>query len=746
MPTLVVKHPDGSETEHELSGELKIGRQDANDLVLTEGGVSRQHARFFVEGGKVMLEDLSSANGTYVDGERIGEAVALTPQSQVVLGDYELKLKSGGRPATSARRASKPASAEPAPEEGGPRSTRALPTLKPARPPGERLAKGERPAPNPAPAGAAPQPVLRGLTGPWANKTYPLKGKLVVGRAPPAAVLLEDDSISRKHAELERNPRGAVFLRDLGSANGTLLNGERLSQEPVEINPGDIIQFGMVEVVYESGDEVSNVPVRRDRSGAGPAVKGKSKGKSDPSDVLPAANKKKKLFIVAGAAVSLLLAAGVVKQMTTPPPPPPEVPTGDGPEVVGENFKEKVQELLSQCRSFASTDMGSEPQWEKAEAKCEEARVLDPINSEVNTLIKKIKIEKEAHTYFEAGTKLLSRLKEEEALDQFQKIPKESQYFRRAKIKVDEALVQVKKKAQDDCKRYLDDNQWLAAVPRCDRYMGFWCQTQTREDLEPPIGYTLSLEGRVGKRQWRPKDKMFVRFLQARVRLDPNAEPWKCVAGYDSEREDTDSPAAKVKRMFKEKYSNAYMNSALFDYWAGRGNESLSKLQKVRSNYEQAALHGQTDLLIKDVGTVDQLFKTGQTLLTAGELEKAAEPFDEALEIDKRLMMDMWETVPSFYRKNIQNDIAEKAYERGRDWIKREDPMRACRLWKIGFRFYKGNTDLIRVLSNVCSTRGTQLFGGAGSCADLAEVANWAVPGDGLEEKMAKKKEELQCK
>ena len=39
MPTLVVKHPDGSETEHELSGELKIGRQEGNELVLTEGGL-----------------------------------------------------------------------------------------------------------------------------------------------------------------------------------------------------------------------------------------------------------------------------------------------------------------------------------------------------------------------------------------------------------------------------------------------------------------------------------------------------------------------------------------------------------------------------------------------------------------------------------------------------------------------------------------------------------------------------------
>jgi tetratricopeptide (TPR) repeat protein len=201
-----------------------------------------------------------------------------------------------------------------------------------------------------------------------------------------------------------------------------------------------------------------------------------------------------------------------------------------------------------------------------------------------------------------------------------------------------------------------------------------------------------------------------------------------------------------VKKMFKERYPNAYMNAAMFDYWGGRGNESLAKLQKVRSNYELASLHNQTDLLIKDVGNVDNLFKSGSTLLTEGEIEKAAEPFEEALEVDKRLMGELWESVPSFYRKNIQQDMADKAYERGRDWAKRDDQQRACRLWKVGFRFYKGNTDLIRVLSNLCSTQATKLLASASSCRELNEVLVWAVAGDGVEEKVAKKREELQCR
>jgi pSer/pThr/pTyr-binding forkhead associated (FHA) protein/tetratricopeptide (TPR) repeat protein len=738
MPTLIVRHPDGTENEYELTGELKIGRHDSNDLVLTEGGVSRQHARLFVEGGKVLVEDLGSSNGTYVDGERVSEAVALTPQSQLAVGDYELKLKGGARGANGARKGGKSGSAAAvAPalgsDEGAPRATRALPSVKPARPPGAQLAKRERPAPGAAPAASGAGPVLRGLTGPWANKTYPLKGKLVVGRMPPAAVLLEDDSISRKHAEVERNARGVAILRDLGSANGTLLNGERIGQEPLELTPGDIIQFGMVEMVYEA-EEGAAVPARRERGGAA------------GRDAAPAAASggSRKLLVVAGALVALILVAGVVKKVSggsggtgnddpgVPKPPDPTV---------------ELQETLSACRSFASMEMGNEPQWAKAEVACDKALNIDPINAEANTLIKRIKIEKQASDYFAQGTKALERLKEEDALDLFRKIPRESQYFRRAKLKVDEALTQVKDRAERDCKQYLRDSAWSAAVPRCERYMGFWCQGK-KDEIEPPLGFTLVLDGRprAAKKEWQPKDKLFLQFLQARRKLDPNVAPWVCPESeYFREEERGTTPAEMAKKAFRERYSENLMFAAMQDYWAGRGNEALTTLQKLRSNYEKSSFHGQADLLIKDVSTVDQLFKTGQALLQDDAVEKAAEPFDEALEVDKRLMGDLWERAPSFYRRNILQDIASKAFIAGKAWADREDRRRGCRIWKLGFRFYKGNTDLNKVVG-FCSTQASNAFQSAQSCEDLLVAADYAVPGDGIDEKIAQWKQEWKCK
>ncbi|HYO71731.1 MAG TPA: FHA domain-containing protein [Archangium sp.] len=750
MPTLVVRHPDGSESEHELSGELKIGRQEGqNDLVLAEGGVSRRHSRVVVEGGKVMVEDVGSANGTFVDGQRITGMTVLTPKSRVLLGEYELRLKAAaGARSTGVRKPAKPS--DEAAEAGGvpmPRSaTQAMPAVKrPAPGAGGPSALAKRPRPG-GPGGAAADAdtgglVLKGLTGPWANKRYPVQGTLLVGRQAPAAVVLEDDSVSRKHAEVEQTLEGAV-LRDLGSANGTLLNGEPMGTQPVVLQPGDIITFGMVEVEVEGSAGVSILPVRRGRDV--PSRRGTGAEGAPAAEAEGAPASRKRLLVVAASVVGLLLVAGIVKSTQDSGPaagtspanlaPPPPSPT------------ERVQEALSQCRSYSSME-GSEPDWVKAEAACSKALDIDPINSEANTLMRRIKLEKESADLYSQGQKALGRLKEEEALDIFKKIPKESAYFRRAKPKVQEAVAQVVKRAEDDCKRYLRDGNWAPAVPRCDLYMGFACQKMSREELEPPIGFNLVLEKkkRLGRNEWRPKNKLYLDFLTARKKMEPNAAPWHCpVSDIFFEDEAAPDPKKLVEDTFKQRLPNKFLVAAMMDYWGGRGNESFTTLQKLRSNYELAQYHGEADKLLTAVSNVDQLFKIGQGLLQNEDVEKAAEPLLEALDVDKRLMGDLADSRPSFYKRNIQQDMAAKAITRGAFWDDRGDQRRACRIWKLGFRFYAGNTDLNFQVDR-CSTRGLKALKAAATCADLDAVLDLAVPGDGLEEKVVAMKKENGC-
>jgi CRP-like cAMP-binding protein len=62
----------------------------------------------------------------------------------------------------------------------------------------------------------------------------------------------QERSVSRRHAKLERRGRRLYLVEDLGTTNGTFVNGERIAPgEPVEVGTGDLLRFGLVELTYE---------------------------------------------------------------------------------------------------------------------------------------------------------------------------------------------------------------------------------------------------------------------------------------------------------------------------------------------------------------------------------------------------------------------------------------------------------------------------------------------------------------
>lgn len=76
-----------------------------------------------------------------------------------------------------------------------------------------------------------------------ASKSIPLQtGSNSIGRDPSNKISLDDPKASRKHADLHVSPEGKYTLTDLGSQNGTMVNGERISQQ--EICSGDRIGIG----------------------------------------------------------------------------------------------------------------------------------------------------------------------------------------------------------------------------------------------------------------------------------------------------------------------------------------------------------------------------------------------------------------------------------------------------------------------------------------------------------------------
>jgi len=90
------KTPDGSGQTLALEEELRVGRGPHNDLVLRTSDVSWTHAVFRRVDSTVVVEDLGSRNGTFLDGRRLEHPEAVLESSSVRIGDLEFRVKLSG--------------------------------------------------------------------------------------------------------------------------------------------------------------------------------------------------------------------------------------------------------------------------------------------------------------------------------------------------------------------------------------------------------------------------------------------------------------------------------------------------------------------------------------------------------------------------------------------------------------------------------------------------------------------------
>src|SRR4051795_8034963 len=91
--------------------------------------------------------------------------------------------------------------------------------------------------------------------GPASGSANDLTEGLVIGRSSEGfGALGGDPEISRRHAQVSRTPEGRLYVSDLGSTNGTFVNGERISGS-AWLAPGDVVKVGQSTLkVGGSGD------------------------------------------------------------------------------------------------------------------------------------------------------------------------------------------------------------------------------------------------------------------------------------------------------------------------------------------------------------------------------------------------------------------------------------------------------------------------------------------------------------
>ncbi len=85
------------------------------------------------------------------------------------------------------------------------------------------------------------------ISGSAVGKMFKVTNNMSVGRAQECEICLDDEGISRQHAQVEQDEFGAVAISDLGSTNGTYFNGTRINRH--QLRDGDKIQIGSTTIL-----------------------------------------------------------------------------------------------------------------------------------------------------------------------------------------------------------------------------------------------------------------------------------------------------------------------------------------------------------------------------------------------------------------------------------------------------------------------------------------------------------------
>ena len=224
-----------------------IGRDASCDIVVGQSEVSRRHAEVVPGDGGYVVRD-ASANGVFVNGERVQGSHRLMRADVVRVGSEEFRFYADVLPAVPT----------PAPA--------AAPVTAPSAPePVARVFDSPPTAPSPrrtfgdaAPAGVATatedaRPVLATLEilneGPTKGARESLRTVLAhVGRGAHNDVRLADESVSETHAKLQKREDG-WYLVDMDSTNGSYVGGSRVNGER-RIDGSPDLRFGGVKMRF----------------------------------------------------------------------------------------------------------------------------------------------------------------------------------------------------------------------------------------------------------------------------------------------------------------------------------------------------------------------------------------------------------------------------------------------------------------------------------------------------------------
>ena len=202
------------ETVNIGEGTFTIGRSANNDLVVDDPTVSRFHARITVDNGRYNIEDLNSASGTRVNGQKVTSG-SVQPGSAIKLGNTEVVLNGRSRHQD--------------------------------RFPSEGVAEIDDMGETKMVGGSSSVHAWLAVTeGPGEGRTFNLNNTTnTIGRDAGNDFSIDDPYMSRHQAML-RMEEGRIRLFDLGSNSGTKVNGKEISGRKIESE--NLVKVGETEL------------------------------------------------------------------------------------------------------------------------------------------------------------------------------------------------------------------------------------------------------------------------------------------------------------------------------------------------------------------------------------------------------------------------------------------------------------------------------------------------------------------
>ncbi|KQX13441.1 ABC transporter ATP-binding protein [Streptomyces sp. Root431] len=261
VPELVLEL-NGRTWTLDASRSYTLGRDPQGDLVIDDARVSWRHATISWGGRSWVIEDHGSTNGTFVHGQRIHQ-MEIGPGSAVNLGNAtdgpRLNLAAAGA-AAAPQQQQAPAQAQPvaahqaaeqaewithqappqhqAPQHQAPQQGWQQPPAQPQVPHQQGPGHG-------VPGGAAGASSAYADRSPTTFHQLNLGHVMRIGRALENELVVSDLQVSRHHADFHATPDGRFEIRDLGSHNGTYVNGQPIPKGgSAVLGPQDIVGVG----------------------------------------------------------------------------------------------------------------------------------------------------------------------------------------------------------------------------------------------------------------------------------------------------------------------------------------------------------------------------------------------------------------------------------------------------------------------------------------------------------------------